>query len=375
MQDKTGTTAPVAVKKLEIKLPEIKEMLTAGVQFGHQTQKWNPKMREYIFASKNKIHIIDLTKTEAKLKEALDFLFEASKKGNILFVGTKRQASEIVKESAIKAGAYYVTHRWPGGLLTNFKLIQKSIKRLNQLEEEFEKGVTNRTKFEVSQLKKEWEKMIRIYEGVKTMDRFPSAVVIVDTKYERLAVRESIGRKIPIVAMVDTNCDPKVIDYPVPANDDAIRSVAIITNMFAEAILKGNEGRGVKHSFKDYSTVEVQVVRKDEEKAVEEVKEMAIIKEEKHEVHQSVKSSGSQSKQKGILESIQENKSSEQKPQAKAIKEAMPKTVKPAAEKVEVKKPEAKKPEVKKADVKKVEAKKKPEAKKTVKKVTKKASK
>jgi small subunit ribosomal protein S2 len=333
MEEKTNTTAPAAVKKLEIKLPEIKDLLAAGVQFGHQTQKWNPKMKDYIFTSKNKIHILDLTKTETKLQEALEFLYQAAKRGNILFVGTKRQASEIVKEAAVNSGSFYITHRWPGGLLTNFKLIQKSIKRLNQLEEEFEKGVTNRTKFEVSQQKKEWERMNRIYEGVKSMERFPTAVVIVDTKYERLAIREATGLNIPIVAMVDTNCDPTIVSYPVPANDDAIRSVSIIVNMFAEAIKKGNEGRGVKHTFKDYSVAEIQVIKKEEVTQSAEEKELPLVREEKAVVEEHKSNTGP--KQKGILETIQENKKIVEKKPVKASKKVETKEeTKPVAKKV-----------------------------------------
>lgn len=346
MQDKVQNSAPAAAKKLDIKTPEIKDMLTAGVQFGHQTQKWNPKMKDFIYGSKNKIHIIDLTKTEEKLKEAMEFLYQAAHRGNVLFVATKRQASEIVKKAAVDSGSFFVTHRWPGGLLTNNKLIQKSIKRLNQLETDFEKGVANRTKFEVSQQKKEWEKMNRIYEGIKTMEKFPVAIIIVDTKYERLAVREATTLKLPIVAMVDTNCDPTSVAYPIPANDDAIRSISIVMQKLAEAIKMGNEGRGVKHSFKDYSTIEVQTVKK-EEPAEKDIEEFAVIREDKMIVKEEIPSKQSKSsKQKGILESIQENKSAEKKP-VKTSKKLEPKK--------EVVKGEAKKKTVvAKAKVKKV---------------------
>ena len=363
MQDNAKNTAPAAViKKLDIKTPEIKEMLAAGVQFGHQTQKWNPKMKDFIYTSKNKIHILDLTKTEEKLKEAMEFLYQAAHRGNILFVGTKRQASEIVKKAAVDSGSYFITHRWPGGLLTNYKLIQKSIKRLNQLETDFDKGVANRTKFEVSQQKKEWEKMNRIYEGIKTMEKFPIVLVIVDTKYERLAVREAKTLNIPIVAMVDTNCDPTAVAYPIPANDDAIRSISIVMQKLADSIKAGNEGHGVKHTFKDYSALEIQTIKKEEPEA-KEVEEFAVIREDKMIMRDdsSVKQSKS-SKQKGILESIQENKSTEKKT-VKATK-------KTEAKKAEVKKEVAAKTAEKKV-VKKVE--KKP-VKKAVKKVVKKTT-
>jgi small subunit ribosomal protein S2 len=347
MQDKGNTAVPASVKKLEITLPEIKDLLSAGVQFGHQTHKWNPKMKEFIFTSKNKIHILDLTKTSEKLKEALEFLYQSSKRGSILFVGTKRQAAEIVKNAAVESGSHFVTNRWPGGLLTNFKLIQKSIKRLNKLEEDFEKGVANRTKFEISQQKKEWEKSSRIYEGVKTMERFPVAVVIVDTKFERLAVREAKTLGIPIVAMVDTNCDPTIINYPVPANDDAIRSITLVMNMFAKAVKEGNEGRGVKHVFKDYSTAEIQVIKKDDSKEKEAVQEVTAVIKEEQKIAEPFKPTKATPKQKGILESIQENKSGDKKvvkQKAAPIKPAVveiekaAKTTKPAKAVKEVKK-------------------------------------
>jgi len=336
MQDNTKKAEQALPERLKLSAPEIKDMLTSGVQFGHQTQKWNPKMREYIFTNKNKIHIIDLTKTREKLKEAMDFIYEISKKGNILFVGTKRQVSEIIKKSAVESGSYYITHRWPGGLLTNHKLIQKSIKRLNQLEEEFEKGVANRTKFEVSQQKKEWEKMNRIYEGIKTMDRFPVTMVIVDTKYERLALREATSMNIPIIAMVDTNCDPTLVAYPIPANDDAIRSVTLIMDSLGRAIKEGNGGKGVRHVFKDYSTYEVQTIKKIED-TEPEVVELAISREERPVVLEIPQIKGKNSlKQKGIFETIQENKNKEEKKITVVKKDIQKKEVKKITKKEKV---------------------------------------
>jgi len=356
MQDKAKEPVEATVKKLNINPPEIKEMLAAGVQFGHQTQKWNPKMKDFIYTSKNHIHIIDLTKTDEKLKEAMEFLYQMAKRGNVLFVGTKKQVSSIVKDAAVNAGAYYIVHRWPGGLLTNYKIVQKSIKRLNQLESDFETGVANRTKFEVSQQKKEWEKMNRIYEGVKTLDRFPTAVIVVDTKYERLAVREATALNLPIVAMVDTNCDPTAVAYPIPANDDAVRSVRLVMETLAAAVKAGNEGHGVKHSFKDYSEVEVQTIKKEESPEILEEKELKIESDQFKGSSAELVKVPRGSKRKGILEGLQESKTSKTEG-VKVVAKTL-KTVKTAKEKV------------KKAVAKKAKAPKK-EAKKGVKKAKK----
>jgi small subunit ribosomal protein S2 len=240
-------------------LPELQEFLKAGVQFGHQAKKWNPLMEKYIFTKRGDIHIIDLSKSLPMLEKAMEYLAEVASAGEILFVGTKRQASEIVKAAAIDAGAHYIVNRWPGGLLTNFKLIQQGLKNFRGLEEDFETGVADRTKFEVSQMKKDWIKMNRLYEGIKLMSKHPKALVIVDAKYERGAVKEAAVLGIPVIALVDTNTNPAGVDYPIPANDDAIKSIKLIIEQLAIAVKKGNEGRGIKHNFKDYSKAEVEI--------------------------------------------------------------------------------------------------------------------
>jgi len=247
------------VKLTKTKLPELSAFLKAGVQFGHQAKKWDPKMDKYIFTKRGNIHIIDLSKTLPLLEKALEVVTKKAAEGTVLIVGTKRQASGIVKEVAKDAGAFYMTNRWPGGFLTNFNLIKKSLKRFNNLEKEFETGVENRTKYEVSQMKKDWLKLNRTYEGVKSMSKFPKAMIIVDAKFERNAVREAKIAGIPVIALVDTNTDPGIVDYPIPANDDALKSITLLLKLFGEAILNGAKGKRITHRFKDYYTEDIEI--------------------------------------------------------------------------------------------------------------------
>jgi small subunit ribosomal protein S2 len=221
----------------------MKSLLEAGVHFGHETKRWNPKMKKYIFGEKNKIYIIDLEKTQSAILKACDFLSKvASEGGNILFVGTKKQAQEIVKEEALRCGMFYVNQRWLGGMLTNFQTIKKSIKRLEDIEAMREDGRFDKiSKKEVSQLNKEAFKLNKNLEGIRAMGKPPKAMFIVDSKKEDIAVKEARKIGIPIVALVDTNCDPDVIDYPIPGNDDAIRSLKLIMSIVADSILGGRK--------------------------------------------------------------------------------------------------------------------------------------
>jgi small subunit ribosomal protein S2 len=303
MEEKSSITETAG--NAVINLPDIKEFLKAGVQFGHETVRWNPKMKPYIYGVRNKIHIIDLEKTIPLLKNAVEFLSSVSKTGPVLFVATKRQARELVEKYAIDSESYFITYRWLGGLLTNFKMVKKSLLRYNQIEEEFEKGVVNRTKFEINQLKKEWERMNRIYKGVKTMDRFPVAVVVVDCHYEKGAVLEAKAANIPVVSLVDTNSDPDLVDYVIPANDDALKSLDLLLGILSGAIKKGNGGRGVKHVFKDYINYEVQIIK---EKQVSEVVEKVFSAEpEKSSVSEILRKPRKKSGVvKGILEKVKE---------------------------------------------------------------------
>jgi small subunit ribosomal protein S2 len=219
----------------------MKELLEAGVHFGHQTKRWNPKMQKYIFGERNGIYIIDLQKTLKKFREAYAYVRDlAAGGGTLLMVGTKKQAQETVLEEAGRCGMFYVNHRWLGGTLTNFATIRKSIARLKKLDEMKETGEYERLpKKEVIVLEREREKLQHALVGIRNLDRLPSAVFIIDPKKETIAVEEARRLAIPIVAIVDTNCDPSGIDYPIPGNDDAIRSVRLITSRIADAVLEG----------------------------------------------------------------------------------------------------------------------------------------
>ena len=222
----------------------MKQLLEAGVHFGHQTRRWNPKMAEYIYTERNGIYIINLQKTVKKIVEAYDFVREVAESGeDILFVGTKKQAQESIKEEAERVGMYYVNARWLGGMLTNFKTIQKRIDRLNQLKKMEEDGTFDLlTKKEATKLKLEIEKLEKYLGGIKDMKKLPGALFVVDPRKEKIAVSEAKKLGIPIVAIVDTNCDPDEVDYVIPGNDDAIRAVKLIASTMANAVLEGKQG-------------------------------------------------------------------------------------------------------------------------------------
>ena len=223
----------------------MKQLLEAGVHFGHQTRRWNPKMAPYIFTERNGIYIIDLQKTVVKLEEAYNFVKEISMEGkSVLFVGTKKQAMESVKEEAERAGAYYVNARWLGGMLTNFTTIRRRIARLKQLRTMEEDGTFDLLpKKEVIKLNLEIEKLEKFLGGIKEMTEMPGALFIVDPRKEKIAVAEAKKLGIPIVAIVDTNCDPDDVDYIIPGNDDAIRAVKLISGAMANANIEGKEGQ------------------------------------------------------------------------------------------------------------------------------------
>ena len=223
----------------------MKQLLEAGVHFGHQTRRWNPKMAPYIFTERNGIYIIDLQKTVKKLEEAYSFIRQISEEGkSVLFVGTKKQAQDSLKEEAERAGAYFVNARWLGGMLTNFRTIRRRIDRLNQLKAMEADGTFEMLpKKEVIKLRLEIEKLEKFMGGIKDMKELPGALFIVDPRKERIAVAEAKKLGIPIVAIVDTNCDPDEIDYVIPGNDDAIRAVKLISGTIANAIAEGREGQ------------------------------------------------------------------------------------------------------------------------------------
>ena len=222
----------------------MKQLLEAGVHFGHQTRRWNPKMAKYIFTERNGIYIIDLQKTVKMLDTAYDFIREISAEGGeVLFVGTKKQAQEAIREEAERCGMHFVNARWLGGMLTNYKTIQKRIARLEQLNKMKEDGTFDLLpKKEVIKLELEIEKLEKFMGGIKNMGRLPKAMFIVDTRKEKIAVAEARNLGIPVVAIVDTNCDPDEVDYVIPGNDDAIRAVKLIAGAMADAIIEGRQG-------------------------------------------------------------------------------------------------------------------------------------
>ena len=244
----------------------MKQLLEAGVHFGHQTRRWDPRMAEYIFQARNGIHIIDLQKTSKKIDEAYAFIKEQAEEGKtILFVGTKKQAQECVKEAAEKSGMFYVNERWLGGTLTNFKTIRKRIERLAELEKMQEDGTFEvLPKKEVILLKKEMDKLEKNLGGIKEMTQIPDVIFVVDPKKEHIAVQEARKLNIPLVGLVDTNCDPNDVDYVIPGNDDAIRAVKLVTDVLANAVIEGKQGESLEAE-------EEQPVEESEEPSMEEV--------------------------------------------------------------------------------------------------------
>jgi small subunit ribosomal protein S2 len=222
----------------------MKQLLEAGVHFGHQTRRWNPKMAEYIFTERNGIYIIDLQKTVKKVEEAYYFIREVAMNGqDVLFVGTKKQAQDSIMEEAVRCSQFHVNNRWLGGMLTNFKTIRKRIDRLNQLNDMEKNGVFEvLPKKEVIKLKKEMEELEKNLGGIKSMKKIPGAMFVVDPRKERNAILEARRLGIPVVAIVDTNCDPDEVDYVIPGNDDAIRAVKLIAGKMADAIIEGRQG-------------------------------------------------------------------------------------------------------------------------------------
>jgi small subunit ribosomal protein S2 len=228
----------------------VKELLEAGVHFGHQTKRWNPKMKPFIFDARNGIHIIDLSKTLSQLDTACEFLAATVAKGNrVLFVGTKKQAQQAVKETARECNQFYVTERWLGGTLTNFNTIKRSIARLKQIERmESDGSINNYVKQEQSVLRREAARLVKYFDGIRAMDKFPGAMFVVDIKREHNAIAEARRLRIPVVAIVDTNCDPDLVDYPVAGNDDAIRSVRMVLTTVGATIARAQAEYEAKYA-------------------------------------------------------------------------------------------------------------------------------
>ena len=296
----------------------INYLLEAGVHFGHQTKRWNPKMKEYIFTARDEIYIIDLQKTLKKIEEAYVALNEIAKNGGkVLFVGTRKQASEAVKEEALRSDSYYVNERWLGGTLTNFKTIRRRVRRLEQIERMEKEGMFNiLPKKEVVKIKKEYDKLNKVLCGIREMNKLPGALFIVDPTKEEIAIREARKLNIPVFGIVDTNCDPDMVDYVIPGNDDAIRSVKLMVSVLTNAIVEANGGKIIDYVTEDKKKDNGKDIM---EKALETVKK----KEDRKEDFKA------------------------KKDKFKKTKEEKPKTIEKANTKEEVK--EAKKEEVKKA--------------------------
>ncbi len=255
----------------------MKELLEAGVHFGHQVKRWNPKMKKYIFGERNDIHIIDLQKTMKGIEEAYGYVKEKALTGeSILFVGTKKQAQDSIMTESQRAGAFYVNQRWLGGMLTNFSTIRKSIERLKKIETMKENGTYGvLTKKEVAGLEKERLKLEKNLSGIKEMNRLPGAVVVIDPRKERIGVAEARKLHIPVVALVDTNCDPDEVDHIIPGNDDAIRAIALISRKMADAIVEGKEHLEKKKSEEAAAKAKAAAEAEEEAGAAAELSETA----------------------------------------------------------------------------------------------------
>ena len=263
-----GTISKIIFKKpggIKMSVISMKQLLEAGVHFGHQTRRWNPKMAPYIYTERNGIYIIDLQKSVGKVDEAYKAVSDiAQEGGTILFVGTKKQAQDAVKEEAQRCGMYYVNERWLGGMLTNFKTIQSRIKRLKDIERMSEDGTFDvLPKKEVVNIKKEWDKLEKNLGGIKEMKRIPDAIFVVDPKKERICVQEAHALGITLIGIADTNCDPEELDYVIPGNDDAIRAVKLIVSKMADAVIEANQGEEMVAETAEAETEEVNETEKE----------------------------------------------------------------------------------------------------------------
>ncbi|WP_441001005.1 30S ribosomal protein S2 [Fodinibius sp. SL11] len=251
--------------------PDLEELLKSGAHFGHLTRRWNPKMKEFIFMERNGIHIIDLKKTQKFFQEALDEVTKLARAGkDILFVGTKKQAQDIVRTEAIRCGMPYVTHRWLGGMMTNFSTVKKSISRMEEIDRMSKDGTFEElTKKEALMLEREYEKLENTLGGIANMGHLPGAIFVVDTTKEDIAVNEAVKLNIPLIAMVDTNSDPDTPDYIIPCNDDSARSIQLVTSKIADAIIEGNAEREAQSEEQLYDQA-AEEARKAEEQQVKE---------------------------------------------------------------------------------------------------------
>jgi len=296
----SGSSSYQQSKREKIKVPSdlIKQLLEAGVHFGHQTKRWNPKMKKFIFGSRSGIYIIDLEKTEECINKARDFLLEITAKGEyVLFVGTKKQAQEVMLQEAKRSGMYYVTDRWPGGLLTNFATIKKSINRLKEIEKMRVDGTFAKlTKKEIARLEKELAKLNKNFLGIVPMERMPKALFVVDSSKEDTAVKEAKRLGIPVIALIDTNSNPDLISYPIPGNDDATKSIKVVADIITDTIIEGRKKflsymaqEGVKIKEEEKVAVEEPVLLPEEEVKIKEIEEIVETSEPVDEEGKAVK--------------------------------------------------------------------------------------
>ncbi len=235
-----------------VELPTLEEFLEAGAHFGHRTSRWNPKMKKYIYTSRDGVHIIDTITTLKQLNKALPVIREAAEKSSVLIVGTKGQAATLVEKVAKETGAFYVTNRWPGGLFTNFEEIKKSVSKLIRMEEQLASGAEGLVKKEAIMLEREIQRLNKIYAGIKFMEKLPGVLIVIDANLESIAIREARNAGVKVVALVDTNTDPELVDYPIPANDDSIRSIGMFLELFGKAIKRAKKSSALMTMRKDY---------------------------------------------------------------------------------------------------------------------------
>lgn len=266
-------------KNKSFQMPELLDLLKVGAHFGHKKSAWDPRMKKYIYETRNGIHIIDLVRSLDLLEEALTKLQSFAEKGNILIVGTKGQAATIIEDVAKKSGMFYINRRWPGGLFTNFDGIKKSVQTLVKMEEQIARGGKGLVKKEVLLLQKDVERLNRMYSGIKFMDRLPEAIVVVDSAVEKNAIKEAQNMNIPIISLIDTNCNPDIIDYPIPANDDSLKSIALFVNLFGEVVGKSKNSLSVISLRRDNEAL----LAKLEKEANEEKERIAKMEEEDRE--------------------------------------------------------------------------------------------
>lgn len=276
---KTVVSEKTETKNKSFQMPELLDLLKVGAHFGHKKSAWDPKMEKYIYETRNGIHIIDLVKSLDLLEEALTKLQGFAEKGNILIVGTKGQAATIIEDVAKKSGMFYINRRWPGGLFTNFEGIKKSVQTLVKMEEQIARGGKGLVKKEILLLQKDVERLNRMYSGIKFMDKLPEAIVVVDSAVEKNAIKEAQNMHIPIISLIDTNCNPDIIDYPIPANDDSLKSIALFVNLFGEVVGKSKNSLSVISLRRDNEAL----LAKLEKEANEEKERIAKMEEEDRE--------------------------------------------------------------------------------------------